>query len=399
MVCQGEDDPEGAMLAAVRAVVGDVPIVVSTDLHGHVTPAMVALATALVAYQTYPHDDVRDTGERCARLLLDTVQGRIRPTMAVRKAPLIAPAPRLRTAGDTPMAEFHRVARAREAAGEVLHASYLPVQPWLDLPGVGFTAVVVTDDDPARADAVALEMVQEAWRRRADFAVPVTEPATAIGEGLALGRGPVILSDTADCVGGGGSGDSAVVLQALRTHAPQAPATILIVDPETVAAAQAAGVGGRFAARIGNKLHPACGAPVQAEAEVRRLFDGQFAYSGGILAGGNATMGPSALLQVGAVQVVVSSHSSYEYADEQFRAAGVDPWACTFVVVKNPMNYQTAYAGAAAMYVLDTPGPTTCNLAGLPWRRITRPCYPLDDGFAPDFAAYPSRPAPTGGPP
>ncbi len=386
MVCQGEDDPEGAILEEARAIVGSVPIAVSTDLHAHVTRRMAELATFIVAYQLYPHDDVRETGERSARMLVDTLRGRVRPVMRVRKAPMIVPAPKQRTHGDTPMADFYRQARAREAAGEVLCASYLPVQPWMDFPDVGFTAAVITDDDPALADAIAKEMVREAWRRRAEFAVPLYTPQEAIRRGMEVGAGPVILSDTADCVGGGGSGDSAVVLRALLDAGLDVPATILIVDAETVRQAQTTGVGRRFAARIGNKLNPVYGPPVEAQAEVARLFEGRFTYTGGILAGGEATMGPSALLRVGAVRVVVSTHSSYEYADEQFLAAGVDPRACRFVVVKNPINAQTAYADAPAMFILDTPGPTSCNLVALPWQRISRPRYPLDDGFAPDFA-------------
>ena len=124
-----------------------------------------------------------------------------------------------------------------------------------------------------------------------------------------------------------------------------------------------------------------------AEAEVVRLFDGRFTYKGGLMGGVTATMGPSALLRVGAVEVVVSTYSSYEYADEQFRVAGVDARRCRFVVVKNPMNFQSAYDFAAATFFLNTPGPTTPELAGVPWERIRRPFYPLDDAPEPIFRA------------
>jgi len=397
MVCEDEDDPEGVLLREARAIVGDVPIAMSIDLHGHVTRAMAERATFIIAYRQYPHDDVRETGMRAAGLLMETLHGTVRPTMSVWKAPLVVPAPRQRTHGDTPMADFFRAARDHEAREGVLSVSYVPVQPWLDLPEVGFTAVAVTDNDPREADRIARELVREAWRRKDEFDVPLHSPAEAIAQGRALPPGMVILSDVADCVGGGGAGDSAVVLRALLEageetnggadgeRGAEEESTILIVDPETVRAAEQAGLGQRFDASIGNKLTDWGGPPVEAEAEVVRLFEGSFDYKGGILAGGTATMGPSAVLRVGGVQVVVSTHSSYEYAEEQFEAAGIDPRACRFVVVKNPMNYQTAYADAVGMFVLDTPGATPCNLAGLPWRRIDRPLHPVDTDFEPDL--------------
>ena len=384
MVCEGTDDAEGDLLEQVRTIAGRVPLAISLDLHAHVTQKMLALSDLLIGYQHYPHDDGFETGERCAQLLLRTVRREIAPLMRMRQAPMIIPSPNTRTSGSGPMADFNRWARQQEGTGRALAISYFPTQPWLDLPEVGCSAVVITDGDEKSARSLATELAGMFWRRRAEFEVPLVPPAEAIRRGMALAGAPVILTDTADCVGGGGSGDSALVLQALLDSPLDEPATMLIVDPETVAQAQRVGSGASFAARLGNKQNPIYGSPVEAEATVLRLFEGRFSYSGGILAGGSATMGPSALLRVGPVQLVVSSYSSYEYADEQFRAAGVDPGQCKFVVVKNPMNYQAAYEGAAAMMVLDTPGPTTCNLAGVDWQRITRPRYPLDLDFSPE---------------
>ncbi|MCP5152606.1 MAG: M81 family metallopeptidase [Ectothiorhodospiraceae bacterium] len=377
-VAQGVDDMEGALLALVREIVGDIPVAVSCDLHAHITTEMVRHADILIGYRHYPHDDTYDTGRRCAGLLLRTLRGQIRPLTVMHKVPMVVPAQKQRTKSDGPMGALHARARAREAAGDVLALSYFPVQPWLDFPDVAFTAVAVTDDDPEGAEQAAADLADAAWRRRHEFDVETVAPAEAIRAGLAVEGGPVVLADAADCTGGGATGDSAVVLAALLEHAPQASAVILIVDPETVAAATAAGIGGRFLARIGNKLDPTYGAPVEAEALVERLVDGGFTYTGGLLGGVTATMGPSAVLRVGAVTVVVASLSSYEYADEQLRAAGVDPWRCKFVVVKNPMNFQQAFADAPAAFTLDTPGPTTPNLARVPWRHWTRPVYPLD---------------------
>ncbi|MBI1779643.1 MAG: M81 family metallopeptidase [Proteobacteria bacterium] len=385
-VAEGLDDAEGDILADVRLVVGEgVPVAVSLDLHAHVTPAMLRLSQILIGYQHYPHDDGFETGRRAAGLLLRTIQGKIKPVMRARRAPMLLPAQKQRTKGTGPMADAHAVARARETAGEVLAASYFCVQPWLDFPGVGFTAVAISDGDGEAADRVALDMAKTAWSRRQEFAVPTIGTAEAIRRGRAANAGPIVLADAADCVGGGAAGDSAVVLEALIQAGSDQSAAILLVDPETVGQATKAGVGGRFRARIGNKLDPVYGKPVEAEVTVERLFDGRFTYSGGLMGGLNASMGPSAVLEIGEIKIICASASAYEYADEQFRAAGIDPHELKFIVVKNPMNYQQAYAYALAMLVVDTPGPTTPNLAGIPWKRMDRPRWPIDDGFEPVF--------------
>jgi microcystin degradation protein MlrC len=69
-VAEHLQDPEGELLARLRAVVGpDLPIVVSLDMHANVSEEMLTLADALVAYRTYPHVDQYDTGKRAAILL------------------------------------------------------------------------------------------------------------------------------------------------------------------------------------------------------------------------------------------------------------------------------------------------------------------------------------------
>src|SRR5882762_5791671 len=71
MVAQHLDDGEGELLARVRAVVGSaMKIVISVDSHANVTEQMLSLANGVVAYRTYPHIDMADTGRKAGALLL-----------------------------------------------------------------------------------------------------------------------------------------------------------------------------------------------------------------------------------------------------------------------------------------------------------------------------------------
>ena len=92
MVTEHLDDGEGEILARVRKVIGkDLPLVVSLDLHANVTPEMVEHADALIAYRTYPHVDMADTGRAAAKHLALLLQPRQRFAKAFRQLPFLIP--------------------------------------------------------------------------------------------------------------------------------------------------------------------------------------------------------------------------------------------------------------------------------------------------------------------
>ena len=184
MVTASKLDPEGDLLDAVRRIVGpELPIVMTLDLHAHVTPRMVRQATALVSFTHYPHDDTYSTGERGASLLLRTVQGDVRPVMALAKVPIICGACNGQTFGDGPMAHLNRRARHLETQPAILSVSCFQVHPYNDLPGMGCGSVVVTDNAPALAANEAHALAAEFWERRRAFETEHLPVAEAVARG------------------------------------------------------------------------------------------------------------------------------------------------------------------------------------------------------------------------
>jgi microcystin degradation protein MlrC len=391
MVCEDTDDAEGDLLAEVRSIVGEVPIAVSLDIHAHVTEKMVDLADIIVGYQTYPHDDCFETGRRAVWLLLRSVLGQIKPTMRARKIPMIMHPQRERTYGKEPMSDFFTSARYREARGDVLAASYFLVQPWLNVPDLGCAMVVVTDNKSDHADKVALEMAENLWDKRNEFKVLTHKPKEAIAAVIKADGGPFVFVEVADSMGAGATGASAQVVREMLESGMKVPAAIVVVDPETVNVAKSRSIGAKLKLQLGNKLDPLYGNPVDTLGEVLRLGKGDFIYSGGPMGGTKATLGDTALIRVGPIDVVVASTGCYEYADEQFRAAGLNVRDYKIVVVKSPMNYQQAYSFAKGFFVLDTPGPATANLESISLPKPSRPLFPLDSEFEPKFKAYKSQ--------
>jgi microcystin degradation protein MlrC len=374
-------DLEGDLLTSLREVVGpDVPIVVTLDLHADVTNAMVRSANAILGWETYPHRDTFETGVRGARLLMDTLDGKCRPTMAMAKVPVVVSAIHGGTDGEGPFADVMRFAKSLEGRDGVLSTSAFLVHPYLDLPGMGGGGLVITNDDAAKAKSLASEIAMRYWSRRFDLEPAIVTPKEAITRGLCLNGGPVLLVETADCCGGGACGDSVATLKALLTFAPQHPALVPVVDPEAAAACHRLGAGCEIALELGHSVDPQWGQPVAVRGTIARLSDGHFRYgNGGIFANEEGNMGPSAVLKVGAIDILIMSRPTYDWMDEQFRCVGLTPADAKFVVVKNPMNYQMAYAGLSkAAFVLDTPGPTPATMRHYPYRKLSRPYFPAD---------------------
>ncbi|MFM9105299.1 MAG: M81 family metallopeptidase [Chloroflexota bacterium] len=383
MVADDDDDPDGAILAAAREAIGDVPLVVTLDLHANLTARMVAMADAIVGFRTSPHIDQRDTGQRGAALLLRILREGARPCMAAVKIPMVVPAS---THMHHVPGPFQRLMDAAAAAERslpgLLAACVLTVQPWLDIDEMGFAAVVVADGDPALADRVAHDLAAQAWSEREAFMatelVPVGE---AIRRALARPSGVVVLSDLADGTGAGSPGDATAVIAALLAANPGVPAYVCVRDR------LAGGLGAEVALEVGGKLDTVYNRPVRIEGVVTFAGPARFRFAGGGYTGVEMDMGDCAVIQAGNVHLLVLGNTVMTVDPAMYRAVGLDPAAARIVVVKSHIQFRAGYEGIAdEIILLDSPGMSSDHLTDLPFRRIQRPMFPWDRAMEPDYA-------------
>lgn len=374
-------DLEGDLVEGVRNEVGPgIPIVGTLDLHAHVSEKMIDCTEALLAWETYPHRDTYSTGVRGVRMLLDILDGRVRPAMAMAKVPVIVGGIMGSTEGSAPFADVMRFAKAMEQRPGVLSTSTFLVQPYLDHPGMGGGGLVITDGDLSMAAELATQVAEMYWERRFDLEPQVWTPREAIVHGLELERGPILLLETADCVGGGAAGDSVATLRALLENPVSVPALLPVVDPEAAARCHRAGAGSEIDLTLGHRVDPRWGRPISVTGQIEKLTDGKFVYSGGIWGGQVAEMGPSVRFRIGSVEVLICTYPTYDWADEQYRSVGMDSRSATFIVVKNPMNYRVGYEGKfTEALVLDTPGPTPAVLRHVRFTELKGPFFPAQE--------------------
>jgi microcystin degradation protein MlrC len=380
---ENEGDLEGDLLQAVRETVpARTAIVATLDLHAHVTERMVRHADALLAWETYPHRDAFETGQRGATALLDILAGALRPTMAYARVPVVVGAIHGQTEGDGPFADVMRFAKSHEGQGTVYSTGAFLVHPYLDLPDMGGGGLVITNDDPETAARLATEIAAMYWERRSELEPEVVTPEEAIRKSESIEDGPILLVETADCCGGGAAGDSVATLKALLAAEPTGTSLVPVVDPAAAAQCHAARVDATVTLTLGHQLDSRFGTPVEVTGTVVRLTDGDFVYRGGIWDGQTGQMGLAAVLRVGSIEIMIASHGTYDWRGEQFESVGMDAASARFVVVKNPMNYSMAYGKIArATFILDTPGPTPASIRSTSFHNLKRPYFPLDESI------------------
>ncbi|MEP7357394.1 MAG: M81 family metallopeptidase [Anaerolineales bacterium] len=379
MVAEGYDDASGEVLRACREVLGARPIVATLDLHANVTQRMVTHATALAGYHTYPHIDMHATGRRAMSLLLDTLAGGAHPAVALRRLPMLLPSENGRTTEGPYAAVMDQVEALMRQPG-ILDASAFCVQPWLDVADVGCSIVVVADGHGELAEREAERLAGEFWARRADFGVALIPTAEAIEQALSSERRPFVLSDSADAPSSGAPGDSPVMIAALLAASPTRPCLVNVIDAPAVAAMIAAGVGQTVRLTLGGTLAPQLYQPLPVTGLVRLISDGEFTHKGPGFHGVVFHRGRTAVLQAGSVFIVAAERPVLQWDAEFYRSLGLEPLDAQIVVVKSPSAFRASYDPfAAEIMIVDAAGVCSPNLRSLPFKRVRRPLYPLDE--------------------
>jgi microcystin degradation protein MlrC len=379
MILEDEPDAEAEIVRRVRAELKPgTPITVSLDLHGHITAAMLQPDVAYIGYREFPHIDMYETGYRCAKLLIDWIEGRVRPVMALSKRHMVFSPDSARTTAP-PLADIVAEGRAMEARGEVLHVSLFPVQPWIDTPDLGFAALVCGEDE-AVAQRCADTLAQVAWDRRTEFEPEVTPLDDIIRIGL-KSEGLTVASDSGDTPSGGAAADSTAVLTALlRMGADRAKRVSIctICDAEAAQACAKAGVGKILTLDLGHK-RSGLGDPLTVTGKVKTISDGSYTLTGPGANGMAGEMGLTVVLAIGAIRVNIRSIPHFEWDLGIHHAVGLDPARAALVFVRSPSHFRVSYTPIAArIFLADTPGPTCVNMRRIPFTKVTRPFYPLD---------------------
>ena len=383
MVSETEDDAEGALLEGLRGVLGaSVPIVVTLDLHANATPRMAKHANALISYRTYPHTDQYERAQQAAALLDRIVAGSAKAQTVLVQPPTLVGADHGRTVQPGPMRDLLAMAERFEQEQGIhvvsIQAGFMPA----DIEWAGPSVAV--SHDPARADralAIANELSREIWRRRDEETIAFRSIDEVMRAAQSdPGGGPLVIADGTDNPGGGGYGDATNLLRAMIAGAVKDVAVGHLYDPAAVQAAIKTGAGKTLRLSLGGHIDPAFGAPIETEAHIQSLSDGSFVNDGPMGKGVRSEMGPTAVLRIGGVEVIVISNRLQNTDLQTFLSQGIDPRKRRVLVVKSVHHFRAAYAPIAReVMIVDSGALCTPDPKRHAYTRLRRPIWPLDE--------------------
>lgn len=375
------DDTEGELISRIRIMVGpELPIVASLDLHANVTEAMLDQADALVAYRTYPHIDMAATGALAAELLARRMTLGRKEDVQFRRLPFLIPLNAQSTWMVPAQGLYEALAAADDQFG--VRLSFCMGFPASDFDECG-PMVWAHGERATEALAHLYAHVAEPAQWTLDFLPAQDAVAHTLARAADMDT-PLIIADTQDNPGAGGSSNTTGLLHALLAQGagrrfPGQVALGLMFDPEAAQAACTAGVGATVSLSLGQAVPTFTGQisdpPVTAEFRVRALSDGKVILKGPMMTGMAATLGLCACLELDGVLVAVASGQMQMLDRELFRMVGIEPEAMKIIVVKSSNHFRADFTPLVAdartdIIVAKAAGPMAADPADLPWKNL-----------------------------
>lgn len=379
MVAEHIDDGDGELLRRVRAIVGrDVPVVASLDFHANVSDLMLQQASALVAYRTYPHIDMAATGARALHCL-HAIRGD-EPARALRQPPFLIPLTSQCTLVEPLASIFAEVVRRER--GSLATLNFTPGFPAADVEECG-PAVFGYGTDAGVVTREVTALAQEIAARESGFALEIHSIDAALAQlqraPPARGR-PVVLADTQDNPGGGGTASTTSLLKALIARRVPRVLAGIVCDPQAAARAHEAGIGAAIEMEVGAFFGASAGVdgetPIRGRFQVVALGDGRFTATGPFYLGARMDLGPMCLLRLDDVTIAVASRKQQAADQAMFRHLGAEPADFAVVVLKSSVHFRADFGPLASrILVVEAPGPNIADPQKLAFtkRRGARP--------------------------
>ncbi len=383
MTATVSQDPDGDLFQMVRDVVGpDVPVIATLDLHANVSHRMVTATDLLIAYITNPHVDQKERAQEAARAMVEMFDG-LSPVTASIRLPITPPSVTLLTAHG-PYADLINYGQ-QTMGDDILNVSVVAGFVFSDLPKNGVTVMVTARSDLSAARALALDIATRAWDMRERFQANLTTLDDAVGMAVANAKDETrpahILADVADNPGGGGRGNTTWILSALHDAGASGVLFGIFHDPALVQAAFDAGEGAEFNAVFNSEGTSEFSKRCEVPATVITLSDGDCTGRRGLWAGRALSLGPTALLQISGIKVVVVSIRKQCAEPQFFEMFGLDIAEARTVVVKSRGHFRAGFDeffSDECILEVDVPGLTSPVLSRFDFKNLPRPVYPLD---------------------
>jgi microcystin degradation protein MlrC len=385
MVVESFPHGDAEVVRRIREAFGPAfPIVVTHDFHANVSAEIVRDSTALITYKENPHIDTKERGVQAARIMADTLKGRVKPVQVVVKPPMMYNIVFQYTKRE-PLLPIVEESRRLEKDPKILAISVPGGYQYADVPAMGPSVVVVTDNDPALAQREAQRLSDLLWATRDRIVLRLPDPAEAVRRAMASDKFPVAMMDMGDNIGGGSAGDSTFILSELLKQKADGW-VVTIADRQATEAAFRSGVGQTFDMLVGGKTDKMHGEPVRVRGRIKALHDGKYVETEIRHGGGRYhDMGFTAVIEAeGSTRdlpnlLLLTTGRSSPNSLHQLISNGIYPQRQKILVAKGTIAPRAAYEPIAAQIIeVDSGGATAVNPARFTYTRVRRPLFGLE---------------------
>ncbi len=377
MAVDGVPRPEAEIVRRARAAAGEIPIMVTLDLHANEDEELCKVADAVFVLKTYPHLDSEQIGMTAAKCMVQTVKGEVRPTMAFRK-PGILSASIFQGSDHHPMKDIYERCREWESKPGVFCVSVAPGYAYADVVDAGMSVFAVTDDDKELAERIAQDVSDFAWSLKESFAAPLPDAEQSVKlamESVAQGQKPVVMADGADRIG-----DSTHILRELLKQGAKSWGIPGITDPKAAKWLEDnAKPEEQVTISIGGWHDEFSGEPVEVTGRVEFIGRPVYKLVGPMGKGVTVRDSLSVSLDLGDNRHVVVSEAMRGANDSSgFTAVDIDYTTLDIIVLKDRVHHRAFWDGVSKKNIkTGVPGQGPSDISLLTYCNVPDHVYPV----------------------
>ena len=369
------------ILKALREVVGPyLPIAVVCDPHGNLTKEYVENCTIIRSYRESPHTDADDTKKLVAKMLCDLLKDRQNIHAIYRKLPLILGGEQS-VSTDEPVLSINKYMDEMEKDPRILSASWHVGYIRHDCPEAGCGIVVVpkNTDDQQYCEIKADELAKYVWDKRHEFHYTgfAVDPEKAMEMAIDFKEKPVMITDSGDNVTSGATGWNTYILrQALTQNSEKSFLFANICDPKAFEILNKLELGHSTNIKLGMDSDEN-----SASVDINVTVKGKGYLRGYLMHVHDAVYGYSVLVHVNGTNIDINVASTRQTMCEkhQFDACGINWDNYDIIVVKQGYAFPEIKEKGKLVIMSLTNGSTLQDTSRLPFKRIMRPMYPIDN--------------------
>lgn len=366
----------------IRKIVGPyMPIAVSCDPHGNLCKEYTENLQIIRSYRNSPHTDQVETYEKVVKLLCQILKERVSVKACYRKLSLILGGEQSVSA-DEPVKSINKYLDEMEKDPCILSASWHVGYIRHDCPEAGCGVVVTgaSEKDQPYADQKCQELANYIWSLRHEFHYTglTARPDEALKIVIEHPDSPCVITDSGDNTTSGASGCNTYILRQVLAldNLKKSVLFATINDPRSYSKLANLNIGDYCHIDLGTN-HDELSSPINLEVLIKSKSDICQFKEGNI----TKVFGAMVLVNIKGTPIDVMVANTRQPITDNFQLKYMNiDWIKYDILILKQGYIFPEFKSKAKFYIMSlTMGATPQDTASIPFKRIMRPMFPIDN--------------------